>query len=741
MPADTERTDTRPAHPPLPSAGPADQDFVVVANRLPVDRRQEPDGTTGWTRSPGGLVTALSPVMATGRGAWVGWAGAEEQTPAPFEHDGIFLWPVELSADDVAEFYEGFSNATLWPLYHDVIATPVYHREWWEAYQRVNRRFAKAAAAVAAPGATVWVHDYQLQLVPGLLRADRPDLRIGYFHHIPFPPYELFAQLPWRKEIVEGLLGADVLGFQRGQDAANLLRAARRALGLSSQRGRIQVDGRPVLAKAFPISIDSARLDELAGSEEIQARAQQIRDELGHPKNLLLGVDRLDYTKGIGHRLKAFSELLDEGRLDPKETVLVQVATPSRERVEEYRRLRDEIELTVGRINGRHGLLERSAVTYLHRSYPQTEMAALYSVADVMLVTPLRDGMNLVAKEYVACRRHLTGALVLSEFTGAAEQLHQAVTVNPHDIEGLKSAILAAVALPTKTQRTRMRSLRRQVMDNDVNRWAHDFLTDLGAPESIVPAVPRRRAGLDDALRALAARRPLLIGLDFDGVLAPLVDDPAASRALPESQAAISRLAQLPRVQVALISGRRLTELRTVAAPPEGVVLIGSHGAEQEDAEVLLSPAQKDLLARIGDAIDDIVLEHPGTRTEFKPTTVVLHTRLADDPTRAAATELALAGPGSWPGVRTMHGKDVVELGVLEADKGSALVGLALSLDASGIFFAGDDVTDEFALRRLDPSRDVGVKVGRGRTAAAHRVADPKAFAGVLTRLADFLEG
>ncbi len=478
--------------PSTPDSRASGHDFVVVANRLPVDLSSEPGEKPVWNRSPGGLVTALEPVMQTHQGAWVGWTGSVDDAQQPFDADGMHLVPVPLSEQEITDYYEGFSNSTLWPLYHDVIAPPEYHREWWEAYVAVNARFAAAAADAAAQAATVWVHDYQLQLVPAMLRKRRGDLRIGFFNHIPFPPYEIFAQLPWRKQVVEGLLGADLLGFQREQDANNFLRATRRAVGLNPARNQVTVahpegnggPGRVVTARAFPISIDSTGLDELARTPQIQARAAEIRVELGSPKNVLLGVDRLDYTKGIIHRLKAFGELLDEHRLDPAETVLVLVATPSRERVDQYRLLRDNIELTVGRINGHHSSLGRAAVSYLHHSYPREEMAALYQVADVMLVTALRDGMNLVAKEYVACRTDETGVLVLSEFTGAAVELSQAVQVNPHDIEGLKDTMVSAAQMPAKEQTRRMRALRRRVLEHDVNRWARSYLQTLEARTS-----------------------------------------------------------------------------------------------------------------------------------------------------------------------------------------------------------------------------------------------------------------
>lgn len=454
--------------------------FVVIANRLPVDHHPE----HGWSRSPGGLVTALEPVMRETMGAWVGWPGTANLELEPFEFEETLLVPVTLSAEEVELYYEGFSNDTIWPLYHDVIAAPVYRRAWWEAYVKVNTRFAQTAADTAAPGATVWVQDYQLQLVPQLLRDLRPDLTIGYFHHIPFPAYGIYAQLPWRRQVVEGLLGADVIGFQRATDAANFGQAVRRQLRYKTKASTITVpqeDGshRIAVARAFPISIDTNSYAELAQREDIQARAAQIRKELGDPEHLLLGVDRLDYTKGIRHRIKAFTELLEDQRISVDETILVQVASPSRERVKPYVQLRDEIELMVGRANGDHDTMEHSAIRYLHQTYPREEMVALYLAADVMLVTALRDGMNLVAKEYVASRVDNRGVLVLSEFTGAADELTNALLVNPHDIGSLKNTIMQALEMPLDEQRRRMRTLRRRVREHDVQDWSHTFLSAL----------------------------------------------------------------------------------------------------------------------------------------------------------------------------------------------------------------------------------------------------------------------
>ena len=463
-------------------ATPGSADLVIVANRLPVDRVTLADGTPGWRRSPGGLVTAIEPVMRANDGTWIGWPGGDESDLEPFTEDGLDLVPMTLSAEEVERFYEGFSNATLWPLYHDVIAKPEFHREWWDSYVAVNQRFADKAAEVASEDATVWVHDYQLQLVPQMLRTLRPDLRIGFFLHIPFPPAELFQQLPWRRQLLEGLLGADLVGFQLNGAAQNFIRLVRQRVGHKTHRDLVYLpDGRTVRAAAFPISIDSQGFEELARSEGVEKRAAEIRVQLGNPRKVFLGVDRLDYTKGIYARLRAFAELISEGQFDVEDAVFVQVATPSREQVEQYRILRDDIDRLVGRINGDLGQIGRPAISYMHSSYPREEMAALFRAADIMVVTPFRDGMNLVAKEYVACRYDNDGALVLSEFAGAAEELRQAWLINPYDINGMKAALLEAYQADDRDLQRRMKAMRKQVMEHDVAAWADRYMEELNA--------------------------------------------------------------------------------------------------------------------------------------------------------------------------------------------------------------------------------------------------------------------
>jgi trehalose 6-phosphate synthase len=421
---------------------------VIVANRLPVHRvRRGP--TSVWKTSPGGLVSALKPVLEGRDSSWVGWSGAAGKPPEP--------------------------------LYHDAVRTPEYHRHWWSPYVQINRRFAEAAAEQVARSGTVWVHDYHLQLAPAMIRELRPDVRIGFFLHIPFPPQELFAQLPWRRVILEGLLGADVAGFQTEGGALNFARLARRYTTARGTDQALSYSGREVRPAAFPVSIDTKRFDELARSDAVRKRAEVFRKRLGPSRKVMLGVDRLDYTKGIDIRLKAYRELLGSRAAGLDDCVLVQLAVPSRERVTDYRDMRASIERLVGEINGQFGELGRTPIQYLHRAVTVQELVALYRAADVMLVTPLRDGMNLVAKEYVVARYDDTGVLVLSEFTGAMHELGSAVLVNPHDIDDMTMALEVALHMPQQEQRDRMQSLRRSVQRHTVFDWTNAFFRALGA--------------------------------------------------------------------------------------------------------------------------------------------------------------------------------------------------------------------------------------------------------------------
>jgi trehalose 6-phosphate synthase len=452
--------------------------LIVVANRLPV-RRVGTGVSARWETSPGGLVSALEPALEDRGGVWVGWTGAPGRGPRPFRASGIEMVPVALSEKEENEFYHGMSNRTFWPLYHDAVRTPTFNRNWWLAYVEANKRFARAAARRASRGDIVWVHDYHLQLVPRMVRELKPGVRIGFFLHIPFPPDELFAWLPWRTEILRGLLGADVVGFQTPEAASNFAKLARRFTPAVGSESALEYEGRIVRCGAFPISIDYVAFDATAREPTVIAAALQIRDRVGSDRRIILSVDRLDYTKGIDYRLQTYADLLRRGRISVERTVHVQIAVPSREPVPDYAEIRNKVEQTVGRINGEYAIPGRVAVHYFRRSLSREDLIAWYLAADVMLVTPLRDGMNLVAKEYVACRTANTGVLVLSEFAGAARELRRAMLVNPRDMTGMGDVLIEALRMPSDRAQRDMSMLRAVVRKQDVRAWADTFIQEL----------------------------------------------------------------------------------------------------------------------------------------------------------------------------------------------------------------------------------------------------------------------
>jgi trehalose 6-phosphate synthase len=445
-----------------------------VANRLPVHR-----GDEGWELSPGGLVTALRPVMANHTGAWVGWDGGTKGMPETLPDSGIRLLPLGLSAAQVRDYYRGFSNATMWPLLHNAIEKPRFERDWWRAYQDVNHLFAERAMSALdeRPDAIAWVHDYQLMLVPQLVRNRRPDQPIGFFLHVPWPSPDIYARLPWREQVLWGLLGADVVGFHTDEYRGNFLRSCTRQLADSGLKVRgssvILPDGRVVNTVTAPISIDAAEFAAFAADPEVKQNVQALEEQFSG-RTVLLGVDRLDYTKGIIERLLAVEMLLERNPELRTSLAFLQLAVPSRDEVREYRQLRSTVEQHVGRINGRFTQPGNDVpVHYLYRSLAPEQLAAYYAFADGLLVTPLIDGMNLVCKEYVTVQQAHggTGVLILSEFTGAAVELSQAVLCNPFDVEGLSYRIEQALSLKPATRRRALAAMAGQVRKYDVHNW------------------------------------------------------------------------------------------------------------------------------------------------------------------------------------------------------------------------------------------------------------------------------
>lgn len=459
-----------------------DRPLVVVANRLPVSR-----GPQGWRAAAGGLVTALRPVIAKTGGAWVGWDDDPEGVPPRVDGLDCDLHPVSLSTADVRGYYHGFANRTVWPLFHDLVVEPVIDRGWWRSYQDVNRRFAEMTAEVAAghdAPPMIWVQDYHLMLLPEMLRGMIPDAPIGFFLHVPFPPPELVSRLPWRDQLLTGLLAADSVGFHTAQYRDNFIRSVQHLFTGITALGDTLIlpDGRQVRCVAHPISIDTEEFARLGTGDATDAELADLREQFAG-RRVFLGVDRLDYTKGIRHRLQSIELLLERNPSLRREVAFVQVAVPSRDDVQEYRDLRTQVETEVGRINGRFTEPGHDVpVHYLYRGVPREKLGAYYRLADVMCVTPLKDGMNLVAKEFVVVQAAAgdAGVLLLSEFCGTAMEFgDDAVRCNPFDVEGQSYLMESALELDESDRKARIRRMAETVKRADVFRWVDEELASI----------------------------------------------------------------------------------------------------------------------------------------------------------------------------------------------------------------------------------------------------------------------
>ncbi|GBF04044.1 alpha,alpha-trehalose-phosphate synthase [Deinococcus aerius] len=452
--------------------------LIVVSNREPYAPRRGGDGGLHWVPSIGGLTAALDPALQHAGGTWIAWG---EELPGvadvdlPQGNPRYRLKRVRLTDAEVRDFYHGFSNRALWPMSHYFIERTRYQASQWRTYVDVNRRFAQAAVESYREGDLIWVHDYQLALVPRLIREALPDARIGFFWHIPWPSSEVFRTLPWDHELLDGLLGADLIGMHTPEYVAHFLSACRRVLGAEVEGNTVRWQGRSSRVVDRPIGIEVDTYEELAASPEVEEAADRIRRTL--QTQILLGVDRLDYTKGIPERLEAFDTFLGRHPEARGRVTLLQIAVPSREQVESYRQLRARVEGLVGRINGKHTEGGWSPIQYIYRGVPREELVAHYRAADVMLVTPLRDGLNLVAKEFTACSAD--GVLILSRFAGAADELPEAVQVNPYNPEGLAGALTRALSMPLEEKKARLARLRERLRQSDLRTWADGFVAEI----------------------------------------------------------------------------------------------------------------------------------------------------------------------------------------------------------------------------------------------------------------------
>ena len=725
--------------------------LVVVSNRLPLTARR-PGGRWRSERSSGGLVAALAPVMERTGGLWIGWPGDAPAGDATGRADLLRSWEaehgfvaVDLPPRITRAFYEGYSNNTLWPLLHGLPSRASFDPETWHAYRDANERFTAAILERLRPDDLVWVHDYQLMLVPGMLREAVPGVRVGFFLHIPFPASDVFRILPQRDAILEGLLGADVVAFQTHEHLGAFRGSVLQALGIESRMDRLEMSGRPVALEAHPIGIVTDEWERLVTADPAVASRISELHERHRGRRLVLAVDRLDYTKGIPERLRTFRRFL-VGRPEWRGRIsLVQVAVPSRERVPAYVELRREVSELVGEINGELGTPDWSPVIYLRRSISRVELAALYAAADVGWVAPLRDGMNLVAKEFVACQQGRAGVLLLSEFAGAAREMGEAIRVNPYDEPGSADALERALAMPEDERLERQAALLERVRRNSAITWAERFVADLGAAvgergdgATVVPEPP-----LQEIRRAFrgAARRALY--LDYDGTLVPLAARPADATPGPSVLEIVAALARRKGTTVVIVSGRSAVDLERWFGGLPGVWLAAEHGALLRgpgDAawQPLRPGADVEWKARVRPILEHFADRAPGSLVEEKEFALGWHFRqvepefgdwLANEV--AATLDQQLAGTE----LAVLRGSKVVEVRFAWANKGEVAARLRALGEAPDFELAiGDDRTDEDLFERL-PGEAWTIRVGPGATRARFRVPRPAAALAILAAL------
>jgi len=715
--------------------------LINVSNRLPVTVEGDK-----ITKSSGGLVAALEGLPEDQyKTKWIGWPGAafpeegrrlEVARQLEEEHGCV---PVFLSQEEATAFYEGFSNSSIWPLLHYLPNYLRYEPAWWVHYQNVNRIFAEKVLENAHQEDMVWVHDYQLMLLPAMLRAAAPTLRIGFFLHTPFPAYEIFRCHPRRRELVAGMLGANRIGFHAFGYLRHFCSTVQRLLGIETDLTHIRTEGYDSALGVYPIGINAPKFEETLDSEEFQQRREEFR--LAHEnKRLVVSVERMDYTKGILHRLEAIDNFLaGSDKIDAIRFVFVSV--PSREGIEEYQHLVEEVESRVGQLNGKYATLLNSPIHFIHGSIPFVDLCALYALADIALVTPLIDGMNLVAKEFIACQRENAGLLILSEFAGAAEELFNALLVNPYDSAAVAGTLNEALALSTEQKRNRILPMRERVMRYDARHWARSFINDLMSgptsdPRTVETDIREAREQIENAL---ATGKPIALFLDYDGTLREIELDPRAATPNPAVESLLRQLGQQPKVDITIISGRSQEDLGAFLGD-HPFRLIAEHGAslrppgkkEWERLDRNINYAWKEELLAILRIYEQAT---PGSAIEEKHSSIVWHYRRAEEEFGAwkanQLTEELTALTANHP-IKVRHGKKMVEVTAAENNKGAAV---ARVLDQLGHYelalCAGDDQTDE-SMFELTRPRLVTVKIGVGTTQARFRVSDPAAFRNFL---------
>lgn len=694
--------------------------YVIISNRLPVSLLEKNDEFI-TVRSNGGLATGLDSLETRVAKHWLGWPGLHvesesEQRTITAALSPQLLHPVYLTPSQIEDYYEGYSNSTLWPLCHYFFSYITYDEKYWKAYREVNELFCVEALKIIEPGDMVWIHDYQLMLLPAMIRERMPDVGIGYFHHIPFPSYELFRCLPERADILRGLLGADLVAFHVHDYMRHFISALYRVLNLDCKMDEVHLDNRVAAVEAYPMGINYGMFHDRANTPEVLSLTGDLRQLAGENK-MILSVDRLDYSKGILLRLKSFTDFLEHNPEYRGKVTLVMIIVPSRDNVGMYAELKVKIDEMCGALNGAYAAVGWTPVHYFYRSFSIDELTAMYNIADIALITPLRDGMNLVAKEYLAAKRDRPGVLILSEMAGAAVELPQAIIVNPTDTKQIEAAIVEALNMPEEEQLAALGEMQKTIARQSVGRWAKDFLSDLQKAKLRNDELKARILGQDDKELCTAfnnAKKRLLV-LDYDGTLAPFVKNPAKAFPSPELLELLRALARDSRNTVVVSSGRDRSTIEQWLGGL-GIGLAAEHGAFFKENGIWHGCAremhwEEGLLG---------ILEHftdktPRSRLETKTTSLVWHFREVDPwlaDLRGTQLINALIAPGARLGLQIMRGNKIVEIKSSDFTKGTEIKRLLEKESYDFILAIGDDTTDDDMFAALPPEA-VSIKVGQ----------------------------
>jgi trehalose 6-phosphate synthase/phosphatase len=719
--------------------------LIIVSNRLPV-KLQEKEGELSYKTSEGGLATGLGSIYKKDNNLWIGWPGmvvedTDKQHQIEQELQQENMSPIFLTETEIKEFYEGFSNETLWPTFHYFSQYAIYEQQLWETYVQVNRKFCEAVVKVAEPDDTIWVHDYQLLLLPSLLREKLPHATIGFFQHIPFPSYEIFRLLPWRREILEGMLGSDLIGFHTYDDMRHFLSSVNRIIGYGGMHGWVNTGTRSLLVDSFPMGIDYEKYATVAATEEVKKREKIFRTNLTAQK-IILSIDRLDYSKGIPQRLEAFELFLEKYPEFHEKVTLVMLVVPSRDEVEKYKELKEEVDEMVGRINGKYSHINWNPIQYFYRSYPLDTLSAFYRMADVALVTPMRDGMNLVCKEFVASKLDHKGVLILSEMAGASKELSEALLINPNDVNQLVDALHEALTMPEEEQEQHMRLMQESLKRYNIHHWVSMFMDRLSYVK--IKQMSMATSFLDEPIfkemsDSYDSASSRLFFLEYDGTLVDYQPNPMLARPDSELLALLEGLSDNPKNRVVVISSREKANLQNWLGHLN-IDLIAEHGVWIKQR----GTGWKTMLSLMDDWKNDIrmILElyvdrTPGSFIEAKDYSLVWHYRkvetgLGELRARELVNHLNFLASNS--NLQVLDGQMAVEIKAQEINKGKA-TGYWLNMYPHEFILAmGDDWGDEDIFKAM-PREAYTVIVGTSLSVAKYHLDTIHEVRSLLSRL------